>query len=65
MKHIFDVETQSETVIELTKDDLAQIKKMQDAEAIFQAEAQTRATARQVILDRLGLTAEEAALLLG
>lgn len=30
-----------------------------------QAEAETRATARQVILDRLGLTADEAALLLG
>jgi hypothetical protein len=30
-----------------------------------QAEAQAKATARQVILDRLGLTAEEAQLLLG
>lgn len=33
--------------------------------AAFQADAQTKATARQAILDRLGLTAEEAALLLG
>jgi hypothetical protein len=33
--------------------------------AAKQAEAESRATARQAILDRLGLTAEEAAILLG
>jgi hypothetical protein len=33
--------------------------------AAEQAEAEAKATARQVILDRLGLTAEEAQLLLG
>jgi hypothetical protein len=38
-------------------EDLAQI-------AALQAEAQAKATARAAILDRLGLTAEEAALLL-
>jgi len=33
--------------------------------AVQQAEAEAKATARQAILDRLGLTAEEAQLLLG
>jgi hypothetical protein len=33
--------------------------------AAIQAEAEAKATARQAILDRLGLTADEAALLLG
>jgi hypothetical protein len=33
--------------------------------AATQAEAETKAAARQAILDRLGLTADEAALLLG
>jgi hypothetical protein len=33
--------------------------------ATLQAEAEAKATARQAILDRLGLTAEEAAILLG
>jgi hypothetical protein len=33
--------------------------------AATQAEAQAKATARQAILDRLGLTADEAKLLLG
>lgn len=32
---------------------------------LLQAEADAKATARQAILDRLGLTADEAALLLG
>jgi hypothetical protein len=35
------------------------------AELSKQAEAEAKATARQAILDRLGLTAEEAQLLLG
>jgi hypothetical protein len=33
--------------------------------AVKQAEAEAKATARQAVLDRLGLTAEEAQLLLG
>ena len=37
----------------------------QAAQAAAQNEAETKATARQAILDRLGLTAEEAQLLLG
>jgi hypothetical protein len=35
------------------------------AKAIVDAEAKAKATAKQVILDRLGLTADEAKLLLG
>jgi vacuolar-type H+-ATPase subunit H len=35
------------------------------AEAVRQAEAEAKATAKQAILDRLGITADEAKLLLG
>ena len=37
----------------------------QAAQAIAKAEAEAKAVARQAILDRLGLTADEAKLLLG
>jgi hypothetical protein len=40
-------------------------KAKEDAAAAKQAEAEAKATARQAILDRLGLTADEAAILLG
>ena len=50
---------------ELTAVELEQLEKDQAEYAIKQAEAEAKATARQAILDRLGLTAEEAQLLLG
>jgi hypothetical protein len=37
----------------------------QEAQLVKQAEAQAKAAQRQAILDRLGLTADEAKLLLG
>jgi hypothetical protein len=49
-----------ETVAE-KKDRLDRAKQIEAA----QAEAEAKATARQAILDRLGLTADEAKLLLG
>jgi hypothetical protein len=63
----FNVITGEETVTERdetaaeTKARLDRAKEL----AVLQAEADAKATARQVILDRLGLTADEAALLLG
>jgi hypothetical protein len=63
----FNVITGEETITE--RDETAQeqaVREAFEAEQITkQAEAEVKATARQVILDRLGLTAEEAQLLLG
>ena len=54
---------------DFTKAELEQRKKDQQedaaAAAAKQAAAETKAAARQAILDRLGLTADEARLLLG
>jgi hypothetical protein len=63
----FNVITGEETITE--RDETAAEKKAREAfeaEALQrQAEAQAKATARAAILDKLGLTAEEASLLLG
>jgi hypothetical protein len=63
----FNALTGEETITE--REETAAEKKQREtfqAEiAIKQAEAQAKATARQAVLDRLGLTAEEAQLLLG
>jgi hypothetical protein len=50
---------------ELTAAELKQLEKDQTEYAAKQAAAQTKATARQVIADRLGLTADELQVLLG
>ncbi len=70
MKLIFkevNVLTGEETITE--RDETAaetKARKAREAElAKLQAEAKAKETARQAILDRLGLTAEEAAILLG
>jgi hypothetical protein len=62
---IVDAATGEETFRNYTKEEIAAVKAEQAAIAIKQAEAQEKAAARQVILDRLGITAEEAAILLG
>ena len=63
----FDILTGKETITE-RDETAAETKARLDyaaAVAAQQAEAQAKATARQAVLDRLGLTAEEAQLLLG
>ena len=64
---IVDITTGEETIIE--RDETTSEKKArenyQTELAKKEAELQSKATARQVILDRLGLTADEAKLLLG
>ena len=63
----FDIITGEETITE-RDETAAETKERLDyvAEvAALQAEAEAKASARQVILDRLGLSAEEAQLLLG
>jgi hypothetical protein len=72
-KKIYNAETGEETFIEYTEDEIA-IAEAQELAlkndlakriAKEQKEADAKAKARQVILDRLGLTADEAAILLG
>jgi hypothetical protein len=58
--------SQTDEVIdrEMTDEEFAEYQAEQVERASKQAEAEAKATARAAILDRLGLTAEEAALLL-
>jgi hypothetical protein len=63
----FNIQTGEETITE-REETTAEIQERLNTEAALaaeQAEADAKAAARQVILDRLGLTADEAALLLG
>lgn len=63
----FNIQTGEETITE--RDETAAEKKAREIKekeiAVLLAEAEAKATARQAILDRLGLTADEAKLLLG
>lgn len=63
----FNVQTGEETITERdeTAQEQAERETLKAKLATQQAEAQAKATARQAVLDRLGLTAEEAQLLLG
>ncbi len=62
---IVDVETGEEVVRDATAGEIAQIKVDADNAAKAKAEAEAKAAEKQAILDRLGLTADEAKLLLG
>jgi inosine/xanthosine triphosphate pyrophosphatase family protein len=64
---IFDITTGEETIIE-RDETAAEIKERLDYAkeiAAEQAKAEAKATARQAIADRLGLTADELQVLLG
>ena len=68
MKRIVNCETGEETFRELTAEEIAQ-QEIDEAnylatKAILDAEAEAKATAKAALLDRLGITAEEAVLLL-
>jgi hypothetical protein len=66
---IFDVNTGESQIVNLTDEQIKYVLKTrkiaEKVRAEEQAEAEAKATARQAILDRLGLTAHEAAILLG
>jgi hypothetical protein len=61
---IHNIETNEIIDREMNDAEFAQYEAEQAAQATAQAEVEAKATARAAILDRLGLTAEEAALLL-
>jgi hypothetical protein len=62
-----DLTTGEETIIERdeTAEEIAEREAREAELATLRAEAEAKAAARQAILDRLGLSADEAALLLG
>jgi hypothetical protein len=61
---IHNTETNEVIDREMTDTEFAEYQANQTAKATAQAEAEAKATARAAILDRLGLTADEAAILL-
>ena len=62
---IHNVSTGEIITREMTEDELVEYQASIEAEKQRQIEAEAKAAARQAILDRLGLTEEEARLLLG
>lgn len=65
MVRIHDLETNEVIDREMNDAEFTQYEADQATRAEAQAEAEAKANARQAILDRLGITAEEAALILG
>ena len=68
-KVIVDCSTGEQTVVPLTDEEIAELQaaavKAEADRKAAEKEAADKAAARQAILDKLGLTAEEAAVLLG
>jgi len=65
MIRIHNTQTDEITDREMNDTEFAQYEAKKAAKADIEAEAAAKATARAAILDRLGLTADEAAILLG
>ena len=61
----FNCEIGEEIVRDATAEEIAQIKKDEQESANFKAEADAKAAQRQAVLNRLGITEEEARILLG
>ena len=65
MVRIHNIETDEVIDREMNDEEFAQYEANQAAQAALQAKADARAAQRQLLLDRLGITQEEAQLLLG
>jgi len=65
MVRIHNSETNEIIDREMNDEEFAQYEADQAAQAALQAEADAKAAQRQLLLDRLGITQEEAQLLLG
>ena len=65
MVRIHDLATDEVIDREMSAAEYKQYEANKSAQAILEAEAEAKDAARQAILDRLGLTADEAKLLLG
>ena len=64
-KTIIDCETGEQIEREFTQDEYAQYEADQAAQLLRQTEIAAKAAEKQALLDRLGITADEAKLLLG
>jgi hypothetical protein len=62
---VHDSQTNEVIDREMNDDEFAQYELNQTEQSAKQAEAEAKATAKAAILDRLGLTADEAKLILG
>lgn len=65
MLRIHNIQTNEIIDREMNDDEFAEYEVNKAADLAAQAEAQAKKAARQLILDRLGLTADEAKLILG
>jgi hypothetical protein len=65
MIRIHNIETNEVIDREMNDDEFAQYEADKTAELAKQAEAEAKAAEKQALLDRLGITADEAKLLLG
>jgi len=65
MIRIHDISTNEVIDREMTAAEFKQFQADQATQAAKQAEAEAKEAARQAVLDRLGLTADEAKLILG
>ena len=61
---IYDCETNETVVREMNDTEFAQYEKDVATSETFKAEGESKATAKAALLDRLGITADEAKLLL-
>ena len=64
IKTQYDAATNTTIEVEFDENDLKQLAKDQAVEAARLADLEAKAAAKTAVLDRLGITAEEAALLL-
>lgn len=62
---IVNCQTGEEIIRDATNDEIAQMEIGADNAKARKAEAEAKATARQALLDKLGITSDEAKLLLG
>jgi hypothetical protein len=64
---IYDITTDETSIVErdMTQEELTRYEAEQAAQAALQAEADAKEAQRQELLERLGITEEEAQLLLG
>jgi hypothetical protein len=62
---ILNCDTQQEETRDMTKDELLEFQQLQDKDKAKEAEITAKANTKNALLNRLGISAEEAALLLG
>lgn len=62
--HIYSMDTQESIIREMNDEEFAQHQIMQEKDAMYLQEQEARSVAKQALLEKLGITEEEAKLLL-